>query len=109
MKMKKPHDRISEIAAEMASISEFAEGSISSSSNTYAVKDGTRRKAKPHWKFQSLGQRGRRKYKSIPAAVLPKVKKLIENGRRYRRLEAEYSRLVTEASLASLKKTAGEG
>jgi len=32
------------------------------------------------------------------------VKKLIENGRRYRKLEAEYSRLVTEASLAALKK-----
>jgi len=109
MKTKKTSDRISEIVAEMHSITEFAEGSISSSSNSYPVKDGTRRKAKPHWKFQSLGQRGRRKYKNIPAAVLPKVKKLIENGRRYRRLEAEYSRLVTETSLASLKKTAGEG
>ena len=31
---------------------------------------------------------------------------LLENGRRYRRLEAEYSRLVTEASLDALKKTA---
>ncbi len=109
MKTKETHERIAEIIAKMASITEFAEGSISSSSNSYTVKDGTRRKAKPHWKFQSLGQRGKRKYKSIPAAVLPKVKKLIENGRRYRRLEAEYSRLVTEASLDSLKKTAGEG
>ena len=109
MKTKEAHERIAEVIAEMASITEFAEGSISSSSNSYAVKDGTRRKAKPHWKFQSLGQRGRRKYKNIPAAVLPKVKKLIENGRRYRRLEAEYARLVTEASLAALKKTAGEG
>ena len=109
MKTKKTSDRISEIVAEMHSITEFAEGSISSSSNSYPVKDGTRRKAKPHWKFQSLGQRGRREYKNIPAAVLPKVKKLIENGRRYRKLEAEYSRLVTEASLAALKKTAGEG
>ena len=89
MKTKETHERIAEIIAEMASITEFAEGSISSSSNSYAVKG--------------------RKYKNIPAAVLPKVKKLIENGRRYRRLEAEYSRLVTEASLASLKKTAGEG
>ena len=109
MKAKETHERIAEIIAEMASITEFAEGSISSGSNSYTVKDGTRRKAKPHWKFQSLGQRGKRKYKNIPAAVLPKAKKLIENGRRYRRLEAEYARLVTEASLASLKKTAGEG
>jgi len=31
------------------------------------------------------------------------VKKLIENGRRYRKLEAEYARLVTEASLDALK------
>ena len=59
MKTKKTSDRISEIVAEMHSITEFAEGSISSSSNSYPVKDGTRRKAKPHWKFQSLGPRGK--------------------------------------------------
>jgi len=47
MKTKKTSDRISEIVAEMHSITEFAEGSISSSSNSYPVKDGTRRKAKP--------------------------------------------------------------
>ena len=109
MKAKKTSDRISEIVAEMHSITEFAEGSISSSSNSYPVKDGTRRKAKPHWKFQSLGPRGKRKYKNIPAALVPRVRKLVENGRRYRKLEKEYSRLVTEESLAALKKTAGEG
>jgi hypothetical protein len=104
MKTKKTPDRISEIVAEMHSITEFAEGSISSSSNSYPVKDGTRRKAKPHWKFQSLGPRGKRKYKNIPAALVPRVRKLVENGRRYRKLEKEYSRLVTEESLAALKK-----
>ena len=125
MKTKKTSDRISEIVAEMHSITEFAEGSISSSSNSYPVKDGTRRKAnssnsypvkdgtrrkaKPHWKFQSLGPRGKRKYKNIPAALVPKVRRLVENGRRYRKLEKEYSRLVTEESLAAIKKTAGEG
>ena len=41
MKTKKTSDRISEIVAEMHSITEFAEGSISSSSNSYPVKDGT--------------------------------------------------------------------
>ena len=109
MKTKETHERIAEIAAEMASITEFAEGSISSSSNSYTLKDGTRRKAKPHWKFQSLGARGERKYRNVPESLVPRVKKLIENGRRYRKLEAEYSRLVTEASLAALKITAGEG
>ena len=107
MKTKETHERISEIVAEMASITEFAEGSISSSSNSYTLKDGTRRKAKPHWKFQSLGARGERKYR--PESLVPRVKRLIADGRRYRKLEKEYARLVTEESLAALKKTAGEG
>ena len=109
MKTRKTPDRISEIVAEMHSITVFAEGSISSSSNSYTVKDGTRRKAKPHWKFQSLGARGERKYKNVPESLVPRVRKLIANGRRYRKLEREYARLVTEESLAALKKTAGEG
>ena len=109
MKAKETHKRIVEIVAEMSSITEFAEGSVSSSSNNYHLKDGTLRKAKPHWKFQSLGPRGRRKYKNIPAALVPKVKRLIADGRRYRKLEKEYSRLVTEQSLDALKKTPGEG
>ncbi len=106
--MKNSSDRITEIIAEMHSITEFAEGTISSSSNTYLLKDGTRKKAKPHWKFQSLGRRGERKYKNIPAAIVPKLKKLIENGKKYRKLESEYARLMTEESLAALKKTQGE-
>ena len=109
MQTKKTPDRISEIVAEMHSITEFAEGSISSSSNSYTVKDGTRRKAKPHWKFQSLGARGERKYTNVPESLVPSVRRLIANGRRYRKLEKEYARLVTEESLAALKKTAGEG
>jgi hypothetical protein len=40
---------------------------------------------------------------------VPQVRKLIENGRRLEKLEAEYARLVTEQSLDALKKTAGEG
>ncbi len=109
MKTKETHERIAEIAAAMASITEFAEGSMSSSSNSYRLKDGTRRKAKPHWKFQSLGARGERKYRNVPESLVPRVKRLIANGRRYRNLEKEYARLVTEKSLAALKKTAGEG
>jgi len=109
MKTKKTSEKIAEIVAEMDSITEFAEGSISSSSNSYLLKDGTRKKSKPHWKFQSLGPRGKRKYRNIPAALVSRVKKLIEDGRRYRRLETEYARLVTEQSLDSLKKTADEG
>lgn len=106
--MKNISKKITEIVAELHAITEFAEGSISSSCNTYILKDGTRKKAKPHWKFQSLGRRGERKYKTIPDSLVPRLKKLIENGKRYRKLESEYARLITEESLAALKKTEDE-
>lgn len=55
--------------------------------------------------LQTRGGRGRQKLRHIPAALVPKVKRLIENGRKVEKLEAEYARLVTEASLDALKKT----
>jgi hypothetical protein len=48
------------------------------------------------------------KLKHIPETLLPKVRKLIDNGRRLEKLEAEYARLMTEESLAALKKTEDE-
>lgn len=98
--------RIAEIVAEIAAIPEFAVGSIISSSSYYTTKDGTRKKARPQYKFQTRGGRGKQKLRHIPAALVPKVRKLIENGRKVERLESEYARLVTEASLDALKKTA---
>ena len=99
--------RIREIAAEISSITEFAEGSIASSRKQYALKDGTVRRASPQFRFQTKGGRGRQVCKYVPPCAVARVKELIENGRRYRRLEAEYSRLVTAQSLSSLKKNAG--
>ena len=98
--------RIRQLAAEISAISEFAEGSIKKTASTYATKDGTRKRSKPQYKFQTRGKRGEQRCKHIPNDQLARVKKLLENGRRYRRLEAEYSRLVAEASLDALKKTA---
>lgn len=106
MKTTDSTKRISEIVAEIAAISDFAVGSIISSSSYYTTRDGKRKKTKPQYKFQTRGGRGKQKLRHIPAALVPKVKKLIENGRRVERLEAEYARLVTEASLDALKKTA---
>ena len=106
MKTTDSTKRISEIVAEIAAISEFAVGSLVSSSSYYTTRDGKRKKTKPQHKFQTRGGRGKQKLRHIPAALVPKVKKLIENGRRVERLEAEYARLVTEASLDALKKTA---
>ena len=107
--MKDTEARIREIVAEIAAITEFAEGSIASSSKKYKVKDGTTRRASPQYRFKSKGARGKQVCKYVPPHAVARVKKLIDDGRRYRKLEAEYARLVTGQSLDALKKTAGEG
>ena len=91
MKEKDTQSRIGHVMAEMASIAEFALGSIISSSSYYTTKDGKRHKTKPQYKFQSRGGRGKQKLRHIPAGLVPQVRKLIENGRRLERLEAEYA------------------
>ena len=101
--------RIREIAAEISSITEFAEGSIASSRKQYTLKDGTVRRASPQFRFQTKGGRGKQVCKYVPPCAVARVKELIKNGRRYRRLEAEYSRLVTDASMSSALKKSSEG
>lgn len=109
MKTTDIEKRIREIAAEISSITEFVEGSLTSSQNYYTLKDGTRKKAARHFKFTSRGARGKQKCMNIPQDAIAWVKKLIEDGHRYRRLEAEYSRLVTDASISSALKKNSEG
>lgn len=101
---KATEKRIREIVAEIAAITEFAEGSIASSCRRYTVKGGVERRASPQYRFKSKGARGKQVVRYVPPALVARVKKLVEDGRRYRRLEAEYSRLVTESSLDALKK-----
>ena len=97
--MENRKQRIVQIREEIAGIGEFAEGTLSCSSSRYRLKDGTWKRAKPHWKFQSLGPRGKRRYVHVPAACVERVKELVENGKRYRALESEYAQLVTDASM----------
>ena len=104
MKDKTAKSRIDELIAEMCAITEFANGSIISSSSYYTTKDGVRHKTKPQFKFQTRGARGKQKLMHIPGKLLPKVRSLIANGRRLEALQAEYSRLMTETSLDTLKK-----
>lgn len=47
--------RIRQLAAEISAIAEFAEGSIKKTASTYATKDGTRKRSKPQYKFQTRG------------------------------------------------------
>ena len=109
MKAKSNASRIREIVAEMSSITEFALGSTISSSGSYRTKDGVRHKTKPQFKFRGRGRRGEQKLVHIPAGLVPRVRKLIANGRKLESLEREYARLVTEESLAAPRKTEGEG
>ena len=109
MKAKGNASRIREIVAEMSSITEFALGSTISSSSSYGTKDGVRHRTKPQFKFQGRGRRGEQKLVHIPAGLVPRVRKPVANGRKLESPEREYARLVTEESLAALKKTAGEG
>ena len=102
--MENIQQRIEQIRKEIASIGEFAVGTLSCSSSRYRLKNGTWKQAKPHWKFQSLGPRGKRRYIHVPVACVKRVKELVENGKRYRVLEREYARLITEASLADAEK-----
>jgi hypothetical protein len=102
---KSTEERIREIAAEMAAITEFAEGSIACRSKQYTLKDGSVRRASPQYRFQTRGARGKQVCKYVPPFAVARVKKLIADGTRYRKLEKEYSFLVTKASLDALKKT----
>lgn len=99
--------RIRGIAAEIASIDEFALGSVKESRGTYRTKGGVRRRTTPSHTFQSRGARGAQVCRHIPAAMVARVRRLVENGRRYERLSGEYGRLMTELALLGLKKNGG--
>ena len=84
--------RIRAIAATISSITEFADGSVASSQKQYTLKDGTvRRASPPQFRFQTKGGRGKQVCKYMPLCAVARVRERIGNGRRYRKLEAEYS------------------
>ena len=72
---KSTEERIREIAAEMAAITEFAEGSIACSSKQYTLKDGSVRRASPQYRFQTRGARGKQVCKYVPPFAVARVKK----------------------------------
>ena len=85
--MKKPdpnsiEKRIREIAAEISSITEFAEGSIASSRKQYALKDGTVRRASPQFRFQTKGGRGKQVCKYVPPRTVADGEEALEKALR---------------------------
>ena len=73
--------RIREIAAEISSITEFAEGSIASSRKQYALKDGTVRRASPQFRFQTKGGRGKQICKYVPPCAVARARSAERRGR----------------------------
>ena len=86
--MKDIEKRIREIVAGISAITEFAEGSITANSKQCTLKNGTVRRASPQYRSKSRGARGKQVSKYVPPAAVAGVKKLIENGKRYRKLVA---------------------
>ena len=108
MKKKNREEKIAAIVAEMTAITEFALGSVKPNRKKHTAKDGSVRETKTQYLFQSRGGRGMQQCKHIPSALVPKIRELVEAGRKFEKLEKEYKRLVTEASLEGLKKTSGD-
>ena len=104
MKTEKREEKIAALVAEMTAITEFALGSVKPNRKKHTVKDGSVRETKTQYLFQSRGGRGKRQCRHIPSALVPQVRKRVEAGRKYEKLEAEYKRLVTEEALEGLKK-----
>ena len=96
--------RIDEILEKIASIEAMLDGALLTKHNRVSKTDGSVHVSPAHYVFQYRGADGRRKWKSVPTGAHKAVERLVEAGRSYRALEAEYSALMTERSLAGGEK-----
>jgi len=100
--------RIDEILLQIGSIEAMLDGALLTKHNRVARKDGIVHISPAHYVFQYRGADGRRKWKAVPTGAHKAVERLVEAGKRYRALQAEYSALMTERSLgADVKKNTG--
>ncbi len=115
MKQKKTQEeigetdaRINEILVKIGGVEAMLDGALLTKHNRAARKDGSVHTSPEHYVFQYRGADGRRKWKAVPTGAHKAVERLVEAGKRYRALEAEYSALMTERSLgADVKKNTG--
>ena len=91
--------RIREIAEEVSRLGPMLVGTLTKRPNRKRRRDGSEYVSVAYSTFQYKGTDGQRKWKRIPRGTEGRVRKLIEVGERYRRLEQEYRGLVSELGL----------
>jgi hypothetical protein len=98
--VKKKEARIGAIRRQMDGIPALLDGSFMGKRNRVRRKDGSVHVSPEHHTFQYRGSDGKRKWKRIPRSAKATVERLVRAANRYRKLEREYTALLTELSLA---------
>lgn len=97
---QKKEARIVAIRKQMDEIPAILEGTLMVKRNRVRRKDGKVHVSPEHHTFQYRGSDGKRKWKRIPRNAKATVERLVRAAIRYRKLEREYTALLTELSLA---------
>ncbi len=97
--MKKKEARIDTIRKKMDEIPAMLDGTLMAKHNRVRRKDGSVHVSAKYHTFQYRGADGSRKWKRIPRNAKATVERLVRAARRYRKLDREYSALLTEISL----------
>ena len=97
--LQKKEARIGAIRRQMDKIPAMIEGTLMVKHNRVRRKDGSVHVSPEHYTFQYRGANGKRKWKRIPKKAKTTVEQLVRAAKRYRKLEREYTALLTELSL----------
>lgn len=97
---QKREARISATRRQMDEISAMLDGTLMAKRNRVKRKDGSVQVSPEYYTFQYRGADGKRKWKRIPRQAKATVEKMVRAGKCYRKLEQEYTALMTELSLA---------
>jgi hypothetical protein len=99
--MRKKQTRINAIRRQIDRIPAMLEGTLMVKRNRVPRKDGSVHVSPQYHTFQYRAADGKRQWKRIPRKATSAVKRLVQAGRRYRKLEREYVALLTELSLVN--------
>ena len=98
--IRKKEARIGSIRKKMDEIPAMLDGTLMLKHNRVRRKDGSVHVSAGYYTFQYRGADGRRKWKRVPQNAKTSVERLVCAASRYRKLDREYSALLTELSLA---------
>jgi hypothetical protein len=98
--MRKKEARIGALRKKMDEIPAMLDGVLMAKHNRVRRKDGSVHISSAYHTFQYRGADGKRKWKRISQNARATVERLVRAASYYRKLEREYSALLTELSLA---------